>query len=134
MRLVALLGTTGGDVHALLLGKLLGILGVLGVGELLLSGLGTGLRGPFLSSLSVSSGGVGYDGAELAVLLVAADGLPAFDHGARGLFRVLAPAMAETANQPAALVSASMAISAAVTPPPTTTGHLARRRARFPAI
>ena len=30
--------------------------------------------------------------------------------------------MAETANQPAALVPASMAMSAAVTPPPTTTG------------
>ena len=89
VRLVALLGTTGGDVHALLLGKLLGILGVLGVGELLLSGLGTGLRGPFLSSLSISSGGVGYDARSVAVLLVAADGLPAFDHGARGLFRVL---------------------------------------------
>ena len=34
-----------------------------------------------------------------------------------------APAMAETANQPAAFVPASMAMSAAVTPPPTTTGN-----------
>ena len=89
VRLVALLGTTGGDVHALLLGELLRVLGLLGVGELLFGVFAAGCGGAFLGGLGVGGGGVGHNARRVAVLLVTANGLPAFDHGARGPFRVL---------------------------------------------
>ena len=89
MRLVALLGAACGDVHALLLGELLRVLGLLGVGELLFGVFAAGCGGAFLGGLGVGGGGVGHNARSVAVLLVAADGFPAFDHGARGFFRVL---------------------------------------------
>ena len=84
VRLVALLGPTGGDVDALLLGELLRVLGVLGVGELLFGGLGPGGGAAFLRGLCVGGGGVGHDARGVSVALVCAHGLPAGDHLAGG--------------------------------------------------
>ena len=89
VRLVTLLGAACGDVHALLLGELLRVLGLLGVGELLFGVFAAGCGGAFLGGLGVGGGGVGHNARRVAVLLVTANGLPAFDHGARGPFRVL---------------------------------------------
>ena len=84
VRLVALLGPTGGDVDALLLGELLRVLGVLGVGELLFGGLGPGGGAAFLRGLRVGGGGVGHDARGVSVALICAHGLPAGDHLAGG--------------------------------------------------